>query len=336
MKNPPSPTMSYSYGNQDEEFVFAYKSRPFAVMLSSRMPTPITSYIDHMLVKELGIKMTDFQCKKISFCGVKLRLLGKVSFTVQCIQEGRISGNFHLTASVVENLSNHFDTHCIAGVKTKALLKGGKDNCTSSGSPSPSRSSATIPSDCSTPTRDLLQRIADGNISPEQSPARSSSSSPRRHPPGFPPNPRFGALTAGRDHAKPFPTNYAAIIEEKIDPYGVNIYVLSENFNDADLEPTLKDEIEALKDIYEEGVTVNDEENMVTFISYDGSLYRSGHGRNKCSKTECVDQAHMGTIPNNCGFHPQWYLPPGFMTCGSRCQGAFCPCYQTSQEGYFG
>ena len=84
------------------------------------------------------------------------------------------------------------------------------------------------------------------------------------------------------------------------------------------------------------GVNENEEENMVVFNSYDGFLYRSGHGREKCSKAECVDQAHTGTIPNNCGFHPQWYLPPGFMICGSRCQGAFCPCYQTTQEEYYG
>ena len=108
-------------------------------------------------------------------------------------------------------------------------------------------SSASIPSDCSMPTRDLLQRIAAGNISPKQTPARSSSPSPRRHPPGFLPNPRFGELTAGRNYAKPFPCDYATIIEEKIDPYSVNIYVLSENFNETDLKPTHRAEVDALK-----------------------------------------------------------------------------------------
>ena len=139
---------------------------------------------------------------------------------------------------------SQFKTLCIAGAKTEALLKRGKDNCTSSGALSPSGSSASIPSNCSTPTRDLL---AAGNISPKQTPARSSSPSPRRHPPGFPPNPRFDALSAGRDYAKPFPCDYSTIIEEKIDPYSVNIYVLSENFNETDLKPTHRAEVDALK-----------------------------------------------------------------------------------------
>ena len=34
------------------------------------------------------------------------------------------------------------------------------------------------------------------------------------------------------------------------------------------------------------GVNENEEENMVVFNSYDGFLYRSGHGREKCSKAE--------------------------------------------------
>ena len=39
---------------------------------------------DHHLVRELGLKITDVSCKKISFAGKKLRMLGRVSFTAQC------------------------------------------------------------------------------------------------------------------------------------------------------------------------------------------------------------------------------------------------------------
>ena len=97
-------TMKYTYGNQDEEYVLCYKGRPFSVLSSTSLPTPTGSYIDHLLVRELGIKMTDLQCKKFSFGGVKLRLLGKISVTVQSVKDGRTSGNLHLTANVVENL----------------------------------------------------------------------------------------------------------------------------------------------------------------------------------------------------------------------------------------
>ena len=165
-----------------------YRSRPFSVMSSSHLPTPTSSYIDHLLVRELGIKMTDFQCKKISFSGVKLRLLGKISITVQCVNNGRLCGNFHLTASVIENLYSHFDTHCIAGQRTNILLRGGFS--TSSGAPSesssPSKSSRSssprsrTPSPAPTPTR-----------SPSPPVIKSYPTTPTRSPPGFGPRPQY-------------------------------------------------------------------------------------------------------------------------------------------------
>ena len=65
--------------------------------------------------------MSEMQCKKVSFGGKKLRLLGKINCTVQCINNGSHFGNFHLRASVIENLTQQFDTHCVAGVQTAAL-----------------------------------------------------------------------------------------------------------------------------------------------------------------------------------------------------------------------
>ena len=121
---PEAPTMKYKYGNQEEEFVFCHKGRPFAILMSPHLPTPSSTFIDHLLVKELGIKMTEIQCKKLSYCGKKLRILGKVSCTIQCVNEGNFIGNFFLKASVVEDLKQHFDTHGIDGNKMAALLQG--------------------------------------------------------------------------------------------------------------------------------------------------------------------------------------------------------------------
>ena len=70
-------TMCYNYSNREKEYVFAYRGRPFAVLDSSNFPTPASSYIDHHLVLELGLKMKDVQCKKISFCGKKAQIVGK-------------------------------------------------------------------------------------------------------------------------------------------------------------------------------------------------------------------------------------------------------------------
>ena len=114
-------TLCYNYGG-DKEFVFSCKNRPFAVLCSSSLPTPAATLIDHNLVMELGLKLTDLQCKKISFAGKKLRLLGKISTTVQCIKNGKMFANIHLRASVVENLSGAIDSHCIAGVKMSQML----------------------------------------------------------------------------------------------------------------------------------------------------------------------------------------------------------------------
>ena len=100
-------TTSYKYSSQEVEHVFAYKSRPFAVLSSQLYPTPTSSFIDHRLVMELNIKMTDVGCKKMYFAGKKLRMLGKVSFTAQCVSDGNIYGNFRIKASVVEDLQYH-------------------------------------------------------------------------------------------------------------------------------------------------------------------------------------------------------------------------------------
>ena len=101
---------------------FSCKNRPFAVLCSKYLPTPATTLIDHNLIMELGLKLTDLQCKKISFAGRKLRLLGKISTTVQCIKEGKMFANINLRASVVENLKDVIDSHCIAGQKMAQML----------------------------------------------------------------------------------------------------------------------------------------------------------------------------------------------------------------------
>merc|ERR1719219_2547631 len=52
-----------------------------------------------------------------------MRILGKISTTVQCIQDGRISGNFHIKAKVVEDLNTILDTHGVFGRKLKDQLR---------------------------------------------------------------------------------------------------------------------------------------------------------------------------------------------------------------------
>ena len=76
-------TTRYSYGGRDQEYVFCCRGRPFAALVSQNLPTPTSSLIDFDLVKTLGLKVTDLQCKKFFFAGYKMRILGRVSTTVQ-------------------------------------------------------------------------------------------------------------------------------------------------------------------------------------------------------------------------------------------------------------
>jgi len=314
---PEAPTMKYKYGNQEEEFVFCHKGRPFAILMSPHLPTPSSTFIDHLLVKELGIKMTEIQCKKLSYCGEKLRILGKVSCTIQCVKEGNIIGNFFLKASVVEDLKQHFDTHGIAGNKMAALLQGDSVesiDCTSSGAPSPARSDtstgsgshASIPSDCSTPTRNLLQDIAAGHQSPtEESPPRPvTPPSPRRSPPGFPPSPRHQAQVL-------------------LSPLSANRKKLGEMFHDADLEPHDHGQLSVLLDADPGGQVTYDSNGVTTFLTSDGGRYTLGHGRDRCLQSQCYNSQ---SAPSNCSFAGHWTYPNNFHFCGQYCRGAFCPC----------
>ena len=82
--------------------------------------------MDYGLVRDVGLKMSDLQCAKFSFGGHKMRILGKVSITVQCIHGGVSSGTFHIKGNVVLDLAKNFDTECIAGSKMRCLLMRGQ------------------------------------------------------------------------------------------------------------------------------------------------------------------------------------------------------------------
>ena len=108
-------TACQNYSPDMREYVFAIKGRPFAMLSSQKLPVPPVSLIDYNLVRDLGLEMHDLQCTKYTFGGMKLRILGRISQTLQTIQDGAISGTAHVRANVVENLYQVFDTHSVAG-----------------------------------------------------------------------------------------------------------------------------------------------------------------------------------------------------------------------------
>ena len=101
-----------------------------------------------------------------------------------------------------------------------------------------------------------------------------------------------------------------------------NTLQLSSVFHNADITPNLVTERLALFECDADGDIEVDPNGNNTFYLSEGYLYQSGHGRMKCQLT-CLDSMD---VPNNCGFHQQFYFLVHFKPCGPRCQGGFCPC----------
>ena len=183
------PTMTYKYGNNEKEYVFCVKGRPFPCLVSPYIPTPTATLLDYHLVKDLGLQMKDLQCQKFSFCGHKLRILGKVSITVQCIHDGVSSGAFHIKANVILDLAKNLDTECVAGAKMAAQLSGDSPPSalsTPRATPPPGQGARSPAPAVPAPA-------------PRTPPPRSagpSTRSPPRSPPGFP-TPRYPSTSPG-------------------------------------------------------------------------------------------------------------------------------------------
>ena len=115
-------TTTYFYGNNENEFVLCCKGRPFAVLVSPNLKTPTSTLMDYDLVRSLGLQLTDLQCRKFSYAGYKLRVLGRVTTAVQCVQNGKLGHTFHLKCDVVSDLYSTLDTHCVASAKLQQHL----------------------------------------------------------------------------------------------------------------------------------------------------------------------------------------------------------------------
>jgi len=173
-------TTSYKYGNDDIEYVLCSRGRPFVTLVSPNKPTPTSTLIDHNLVKELGLKMSDLQCKKFFFCGEQLRLLGTISTTVQCVSDGFVSGSFQFRANVIEHLHSNFGVHSFAGMKLTKMFQPAEVNindrhCTSSGAPSPSPKSPPLTS----------KKFSPPKFTPTLSKPEPTSTKHVLSPPGF-------------------------------------------------------------------------------------------------------------------------------------------------------
>ena len=152
----------------DKEFIVSCKGRPFSILTASQLPTPNVTYMDFSLVHELNLRMSDYQCRKLLFCGKKLRILGTISTSVQCIVNGAPGGNLQYKAHVVEDLKKMFDTHSIAGVKMSAKLLGSSPTDNDSTEPTDETSSESPDTNMDSPKPTKKRKKKIRNLLPLQ------------------------------------------------------------------------------------------------------------------------------------------------------------------------
>ena len=83
------------YDGGMKEFIFSYKNRPFGMAVSPSFPVPTSSLIDFNLVQQPSIPLSNIQYKKFNYNNTKLRIVGQISVTAQCVKSGVLSGNVH-------------------------------------------------------------------------------------------------------------------------------------------------------------------------------------------------------------------------------------------------
>ena len=139
MLNKSNSTLTYNYGGGNTEHILVVRGRPFSVLESPNIPTPSTTYLDYHLVRELGLKVTNLMYEKMTYCGAKLRKIGMISVTAQCLIDGRALGSVSLKANVVLGLTEAVDADAVAGHKLLSVLSSNSSQ--SPGPPSPPRAS---------------------------------------------------------------------------------------------------------------------------------------------------------------------------------------------------
>ena len=108
-----------------------------------------------------------------------------------------------------------------------------------------------------------------------------------------------------------------------LSPHAANLSMLDAMFGKADVRAEVEEQIQVLLDVDGDGDLDEDPDGVkFTFIKYDGSLYKPGHGRYKCNS----DCSMRRKPPHNCGYHPDYLFPINFSCCSSKCKGAFCKC----------
>ena len=345
----------------DREFVVACKGRPFVILTSSNLPTPAITLVDHKLITELKLRISDLQCTKFHYGGKKLRILGKISTSVQCIMGGMVSGNMHIKASVVENLYDHFDAHSIAGNKLSQHLAAPPDRV--------AHDMATNSPEPTTPKKSKKTKVKSNT--PSVSNSQSGQSTPSAHtswtpsPTSLPsslrpttPPPIVRVIAAAKkspDYSglySPSAPIFRTVTAAKMSPDYSGLYSPTAPISaavrtspDHSMSPpgfpyprytntTRGNTSQLPQGCHSPSI------NIACLTAMGGSadganpgpILYPGHGPYLCTPgCRCADP------PLNCGYNPQWQLPPNFQLCGRGCRGGFCECLRGyDADGHYG
>jgi len=367
---PQKVTMCYDGLQGDKEFVVACKGRPFSILTSPAFPTPTTTLVDYNLIRDLHLQMTDLQCAKFYYAGHKLRILGKVATSVQCLDSGYTAGNLYFKATVVEHLATTFDTHSIAGVKLSKQLIGPPFELAPTNSTEP-----TMESDVTTPPQPKKKKkkkhsppFSPSNSKSPQTPPNPSRKTPTTLPQptihtvsinqlrtqapspclspawtpshntgwtpsphtGWTPSPHTGRSSSSSRSVWPAPT-FRAITAAKLSPDLSGFYSPSAPVSAAIAAAQMSPDYCAS---WSPPGFPYPRYGSPTRVNISRLTHHPGHGQDRCTP----DCRNFDDLPVNCGFHPRIKLPLGFQLCGYQCCGGYCECLRAYDDapGYYG
>lgn len=102
--------------------IFVCKKYPFEILRSSTFPAPNENLIDENFVHKLNLTQTNITCENYRLGSETVRLVGKVSTTIQTVSEGIVIGSMQLKATVVRDLKLLFGTEALPGLQLSEKL----------------------------------------------------------------------------------------------------------------------------------------------------------------------------------------------------------------------
>ena len=102
--------------------IFVCKKFPFEILRSANFPTPNENLIDENFAHKLNLMQSNIMCENYRLGSETVRLVGKISTTIQTVSEGVVIGSMQLKATVVRDLKLLFGTEALPGLQLSQKL----------------------------------------------------------------------------------------------------------------------------------------------------------------------------------------------------------------------